>query len=92
MVYILLFFSSKFSLFHNSNVFVSCIIHILYTGYAKIKKKIRHQKVKRYRLSRGDGDSSDCCVQGFDAVCFCNGTYAFLFKFAASIFIDERSA
>ena len=32
MVYTLLFFSSsKCSLFHNSNVFGSCIIHILYT-------------------------------------------------------------
>ena len=38
MVYNLRFFSSKFSLFHNSNVFGSCIIHILYTGCAKIKK------------------------------------------------------
>ena len=39
MVYTLLFFlSSKCSLFRNSNVFVSCIIHILYTGCAKIKK------------------------------------------------------
>jgi len=27
-------------LFHNSNVFGSCIIHILYTVCAKIKKKI----------------------------------------------------
>ena len=33
------FFSSKCNLFHNSNVFGSCIIHILYTGCAKIKKK-----------------------------------------------------
>jgi len=32
-------FSSKCSLFHNSNLFGFCIIHILYTGYAKIKKK-----------------------------------------------------
>ena len=40
------FFSSKCSSFHNSNVFGSCIIHILYTGGAKIKKKIRRQKVK----------------------------------------------
>ena len=31
--------SSKCSLFHNSNVFGSCIIHILYTECAKIKKK-----------------------------------------------------
>ena len=30
MVYTLRFFSLKCSLFHNSNVFVSCIIHILY--------------------------------------------------------------
>jgi len=35
------FFSSKCSLFHNSNVFGSCIIHILlYTGCAKIRKII----------------------------------------------------
>ena len=32
------FFSTKCSLFHNSNQFGSCIIHILYTGCAKIKK------------------------------------------------------
>ena len=42
MVYILtvFFFSSKYSLLHNYNIFGSCIIHILYTGCAKIKKKI----------------------------------------------------
>ena len=33
------FFSSKCSLFHNANLFGSCIIPILYTGCAKIKKK-----------------------------------------------------
>ena len=38
MVYTLRFFSSKCSVFHNSNVFGSCISHILYTGCAKIKK------------------------------------------------------
>jgi len=27
-------------LFHNANLFGFCIIHILYTGCAKIKKKI----------------------------------------------------
>jgi hypothetical protein len=32
------FFSSKCSLFHNANMFGSYIIHILYTGCAKIKK------------------------------------------------------
>jgi len=39
-IYSLFFFFSKCSLFHNSNVFGSCIIHILYTGCAKIKKII----------------------------------------------------
>ena len=39
-------FSSKCSLFHISNVFVSCTINILYKGCAKIKKNIfRRQKV-----------------------------------------------
>jgi len=38
MVYTFRFFSSKCSLFHNSNVFGSCIIHTLYTECAKIKK------------------------------------------------------
>jgi len=36
MVYTLrFFFSSKCSLFHNSNIFGSCFIHILYTGCSK---------------------------------------------------------
>jgi len=39
MVYTLRYFSSKCSLFHNSNLFGSCIIYILYTESAKIKKK-----------------------------------------------------
>ena len=33
------FFSSKCSLFHNANLFGSCIIHILYTVCSEIKKK-----------------------------------------------------
>jgi len=37
-IYSPFFSSSKCSLFYNSNVFGSCIIHILYTGCAKIKK------------------------------------------------------
>ena len=39
-IYSSFFFSTKCSLFHNSNVFGSCIIHILYTDCAKIKKII----------------------------------------------------
>jgi len=39
MLYTLRFFSSKCSLFHNSNVFGSCINHILYIqGVLKLKK------------------------------------------------------
>ena len=45
-IYSLFLFSSNCSLFHNSNVFGSCIIHILYTGCAKIKKKIQFQRRK----------------------------------------------
>jgi len=37
MVYNLRFFLFKCSLFHNSNIFGSCIVHISYTGCAKIK-------------------------------------------------------
>ena len=39
MVYTLRFYLLKCSLFHNSNLFGSCIINILYTVCAKIKKK-----------------------------------------------------
>ena len=47
VLYTLLFFSSKCSSFRNANLFGSCIIHILYTGCAEIKKKyFRRQRVK----------------------------------------------
>ena len=39
MLHTLSFFSSKCRLFHNATFFGSCVIHILYTGCAKIKKK-----------------------------------------------------
>jgi len=39
-VYPPFFLSLKCSLFHNPNLFGSCIIHILYTECAKIKKII----------------------------------------------------
>ena len=39
MLYTLRFFLFKMQfLFHNANLFGSCIIHILYTGFAEIKK------------------------------------------------------
>ena len=44
MVYTLRYFLFKCSLFHNSNVFGSCVIQILYTGCAKIKKIIPEPK------------------------------------------------
>ena len=48
MLYTLRFFSSKCSLFHNAKLFGSCIIHILYTGCAKIKKNNSGAKGLRY--------------------------------------------
>jgi len=41
------FFSSKCRLFHNSTFFGFCVIHILYTECAKIKKK----KIQRQRVN-----------------------------------------
>jgi len=38
------FFSSKYSLFHNSKIFGSCVIHIFYTGCVKFKKIIPELK------------------------------------------------
>ena len=61
MVYTLRFCSSsKCSLFHNSNVFGSCIIHILYTGCVKLKNKyFRRQKVKvKVAVTVRHGDSA----------------------------------
>jgi len=47
------FFSSKFNLFHNANFFGSCIIHILYTGCAKLKKNNYSSKgLKRAKNNR----------------------------------------
>ena len=44
------FSSSKCSLFHNSNVFGSCIIRVLYTECAKIKKK-NNSGAKRFNTT-----------------------------------------
>ena len=49
------FFSSKCSLFHNSNVFCSCIIHILYIGCAKIKKIIIPAPKVNWKFLRTNG-------------------------------------
>jgi len=38
-IYFPFYFSSTCSLLHNSNVFGSCIIHVLYTDVLKLKKK-----------------------------------------------------
>ena len=56
MVYTLFFFSWKCSLFHNSNIFGSCIIHILCTGCAKIKKN--NSGAKRLNVT-----TRPCCGQ-----------------------------
>ena len=38
MLYTLRFFLFKMQFFHNANLFGSCVIHILFTGCAKIKE------------------------------------------------------
>ena len=68
MVYNLRFFLFKMQFFfHNSNVFGSCIIHILYTGCARIKKN--NSGAKRIMSGRsteveemGKSDSAICPV------------------------------
>ena len=64
-VYTLRFFSSKCRLFHNSNVFGSCIIHILYTGCGKIKKNNSSAKRLRSALT-GNNEARSCnhCCSG----------------------------
>ena len=43
------FLSSKCRLFHNATFFGSCVIHILYTGCAKIKKNSGAKGLKKYQ-------------------------------------------
>ena len=52
------FFSSKCNLFHNANLFGSCIIHILYTGCAKIKKIIPAPKGEAFKAHQRSLDPS----------------------------------
>ena len=53
MIYTLrFFFSSKCSLFHNSKIFGSCIIHILYTGVLKLKKIILEEVTEKRGRTR----------------------------------------
>ena len=48
MVHTLRFFSSKCSLFHNSNIYCSCIIHIFIQCVLKLKKK-HNSEARRLR-------------------------------------------
>ena len=61
MIYTLrFFFSSKCSLFHNSNIFGSCFIHILYTECAKIKKNnsgAKRLRTESYIIQEGKKQS-----------------------------------
>ena len=67
MLYNLHFFSSKCRLFHIATLFGFCITHILNTWCAKIKKKIRRQKVNAVS------------IRVSDKVCFlCNSSCRFV--------------
>ena len=52
MLYTVRFFLFKMHLYHNANLFVSCIIHILYTRCAKIKKNNNNSGAKGLRIPR----------------------------------------
>ena len=65
------FFSSKCSLFHNANLFGSCIIHILYTGCAKIKKNNSDAKgliIKELRWTCTDISKNCAAILAFQFV------------------------
>jgi hypothetical protein len=58
-----LILSSECSLFHNSNIFGSCIIHILYTGVLKLRN---NSGAKRLRGSISINEAVSC---SFDLAC-----------------------
>ena len=57
------FFSSKCSLFHNANLFGFCIIHILYTECAKLKKNNSSAKGLKHVFMYSPEDLSKGAVQ-----------------------------
>ena len=77
MVYILLFFLFKMQLFHNSNVFGSCIIHILYIYSTNIGTEyFKHGMYSPFLPLQ-------------NAVCFIILTYLVLVIFTFYIFIQQ---
>jgi len=49
-------------LFHNANLFGSCILHILYTGYATFKKN--NSGAKGLKKEQNNNSTSPLCQQG----------------------------
>ena len=67
------FLSSKCSLFHNANLFGSCVIHILYTGCVKIKENNSGSK----GLSRNTWEAVHCLyILLLRETAVCNGPFA----------------
>jgi len=81
MVYIHLFFS-KCSLIPNSDIFGSCIIHILYTGCAKIKKIIPAPKGLFFK----DATRNSVYVKTNDSIRIVNEATIAQFKFLTQHF------
>jgi hypothetical protein len=61
-IYCPFFSSSKCSLFHNSNLFGSCIIHISYTGCANIKRNNSGIKYFKHGIYSPFFSSSKCSL------------------------------
>ena len=94
MAYSFHFFSSKCSLFHNSNVFASCIIHILYKGCAKIKKNNSGAKsLKQYFSIAGSRPGTGPWHQLYRAARgspgICHFSFLSIFFFVNKYFIAE---
>ena len=82
MLYTLRLFSSKCSLFHNANFFGSCIIHILYTEFAEIKKKIIIPAPKGQRIVKIRQEYSVLCVKT---------DVQFFYLFLTQFFLERKS-
>ena len=95
MVYTLFFFSSKCSLFHNSNVFGSCIIHILYIystniGTEYFKHGIHYPFFFKCRLFHNSKVFVSCIIQILYIYSTNTGTEYFKYGIYSPFFFSSK--